>query len=353
MRIRSVRALVALAILAILAAGGAWYLRTQLDNPYPNGGVANPVLVDIPRGRGTREIVRLLRQKNLIASENVALVYLVVSGDRGKLQAGEYLFDRPMAVPEVVEKLVRGIVYLHKFTVPEGLTVEKTAAKWEEQGFGPAADFRRAAQDSVSLIRDLNGQAASLEGYLFPETYFFARGVTARQAVAAMVRRFRSVLAKLEQSQPVDGWPFGFKDTMVLASIVESEAALDDERPLVASVYANRLRKKMLLQCDPTVIYALEKSDQYRGTLTLTDLRFDSPYNTYRYAGLPPGPIANPGYRSFLAAVNPASTSHLYFVRTTDNRHTFSDSLADHNRAVAAYRAGLSHKKAQNAQESR
>jgi UPF0755 protein len=153
-----------------------------------------------------------------------------------------------------------------------------------------------------------------------------------------MVGRFRSVIQKLEKEVPEDHWPLDLRDTVILASIVESEAAKEEERTLVASVYLNRIGHRILLQCDPTVIYALERADQYKGRLTLADLRFPSPYNTYVNPGLPPGPIMNPGYPSLRAAIQPAATNYLYFVRTVEGRHTFSDNLAAHNRAVAAYR---------------
>jgi UPF0755 protein len=153
-----------------------------------------------------------------------------------------------------------------------------------------------------------------------------------------MIARFDQILGRLQQALPADKWPLNLRDTVILASLVESESAQADERPLVASVYLNRLNRKILLQCDPTVIYALEREDRYRGTLTLADLRFRSPYNTYVYPGLPPGPIANPGYASLLAAIQPATTKYLFFVRTVESRHTFSETLVAHNRAVAAYR---------------
>ena len=257
---------------------------------------------------------------------------------RYKLQAGEYLFDRPMTPVEVIKKIASGNVFLHKFTVPEGLTVDETAAKWEEQGFGAASDFVSAAQQEVGRIQELDPQAQSLEGYLFPETYSFPAHTTARQAVDAMVNRFKTVVARLDSDVPQKDWPLALHNAVILASLVESEAAHEEERTLVASVYWNRLKVKMLLQCDPTVIYALAQADQYKGRLTLADLKYRSPFNTYVYPGLPPGPIMNPGYASLRAAIQPAESRYLYFVRTTEGRHTFSENLAAHNRAVAAYR---------------
>ena len=153
-----------------------------------------------------------------------------------------------------------------------------------------------------------------------------------------MVNRFKTVVARMDKEVPRSQWPLPLRETVILASLVESESAHEEERPLVASVYLNRLNRKVLLQCDPTVIYALERADRYNGRLTLTDLKFPSPFNTYVHPGLPPGPIMNPGYPSLRAAIQPAETQYLFFVRTTDGYHTFSKNLAEHNRAVAAYR---------------
>ena len=321
----------------VSTAAALFYFQGQLSISYPPAAPAT--LFEIPRGIGNREIVKMLHGRNVIADENIALAYLIYSGSRGKLRAGEYMFDKPMTLPEVIDKLVKGSVYLHKFTVPEGLTIEDTARKWEEQGFGSKGDFLIAARDSVSLIQDIDGKATTLEGYLFPETYSFPTRTTSRQAIEAMIARFKSVLEKLKQETPAEGWPRSLRETVILASLVETEAAQEDERPLIASVYLNRLVRNTLLQCDPTVIYALKNAGEYKGSLTLADLKYNSPYNTYLYAGLPPGPITNPGFRSLAAAVKPGNTRYLFFVRTTAGRHTFSETLAAHNRAVQKYRA--------------
>ncbi|HEX5000275.1 MAG TPA: endolytic transglycosylase MltG [Terriglobia bacterium] len=325
------------AVCLVVACGALGYLATRLSKPYPE--TASNVIVDIPRGSGAREVIRTLGERHVIENEWAALAYLVFSGTRGDLKAGEYLFDRPMTIPEVIEKVVNGRVYLHRFTVPEGLTVGATAAKWEEQGFGPAADFLQAADKAAPLIRDLDPAARNVEGYLFPETYFFPKGASPESAVAAMVGRFRSVIAKLKGTAQGAAWPLGLHETVILASMVETEAAAAEERALVSSVYLNRLRKRILLQCDPTVIYALERDKRYQGRLTRADLKYESPYNTYVHHGLPPTPITNPGFASLHAAAYPAATSYIYFVRGAGGRHVFSETLAAHNRAVAAYRA--------------
>ncbi len=312
------------------------YCEQQLQIPYPPSPA--PTIVEIPRGAGGREVVRLLHDRNIIQNEYIALGYLIVSGTRTRLRAGEYMFDKSMTIPEVVNKLVNDSVYLHRFTVPEGLTISGVAERWEEQGFGRAEDFTKAAADSVSLIRDLDQESASLEGYLFPETYSFPSRTTARQAITTMVSHFRAVVTRLQQTNPPERWPLNLRQTVILASLIETEAAHDNERPIIGGVYLNRLTRHILLQCDPTVIYGLEQMNQYRGSLTLQDLRSESPYNTYLHPGLPPGPITNPGRSSLEAAVNPTPSDLLFFVRTSEGRHTFSDSLEAHNRAVSKYR---------------
>ncbi|HEY2382092.1 MAG TPA: endolytic transglycosylase MltG [Terriglobia bacterium] len=327
-----------LIVFAVLLAGAAGLVLYVHHEWHTTGSSAEGGTVEIPHGLRTREIVGLLHDKKVIRSADSALLYIFYSGARHKLQAGEYAFDHPMTIPEVIGKLASGAVVLHKFTVPEGLTTEVIAQKWQEQGFGAAEEFSDAAAAATDLVHRFDQRAASVEGYLFPETYSFRKHTTARQAVETMIARFQQIEGKLQQTVPSDKWPLNLHDTVILASLVETEAAVPDERPMVASVYLNRLNRHILLQCDPTVIYALERSSKYRGTLTLADLQFNSPYNTYVKPGLPPGPIANPGYASLLAAIQPATTNYLFFVRTVESRHTFSENLAAHNRAVAAYR---------------
>lgn len=326
---------VLLVIAILVAAGGAFYARQAWSRP---GSPAEGGLVDIPHGIGARGIVGLLAEKKVIANREAALAYILFKGKRHKLQAGEYQFDRPMTIPEVIDKIASGSVFLHKFTVQEGLTLAVIAQKWHEQGFGTADDFLKAAEGSLDAVRRFDDKATTVEGYLFPETYSFPSRTPATKVVATMIARFDQVAGRLKQQVPMENWPLNLRDTVILASLVETEAAVADERPLVASVYLNRLNRGILLQCDPTVIYALARENRYEGRLTLADLQFRSPYNTYVSAGLPPGPIANPGYASMLAAVQPATTNYLYFVRTVDSRHTFSETLQAHNRAVAEYR---------------
>src|SRR5262245_13346261 len=213
------------------------------------GTPAEGGMVEIPHGLGAREVIGLLQQKKVITDRYSALAYIFYSGTRHKLQAGEYLFDHPMTIPEVVAKIASGAVLLHKFTVPEGLTVAAIAQKWQEQGFGSAEEFSKAAADSIDLIRGFDEKAASVEGYLFPETYSFRRHTTARQAVEAMVGQFSQAAERLQRTVPPENWPLNLHDTVILASLIESEAAQAEERSLIASVFLNRLKRRVLLQC--------------------------------------------------------------------------------------------------------
>ena len=257
---------------------------------------------------------------------------LYVSGKGRRLQAGEYRFDRAMTPIEVIDKLARGDVYVINITFPEGLTVAEMGKIFETHRLGSASAFVAAAHDP-SAIKALDPAARDLEGYLFPETYLLPRRADASTLVTLMTGRFAHVFTtQLRQAAEANG--LTVRQAVTLASIVEKEAARPEERPLVAAVYANRLRIGMALQCDPTVIYALERVGKYTGNLRREDLAFDSPYNTYRYPGLPPGPIASPGLASLEAAVHPAQVDFLYFVSRNDGSHEFARTLEEHNRNV-------------------
>jgi len=217
-------------------------------------------------------------------------------------------------------------------TFREGLTVREMAAVFESAGFGSAADFI-AASRNAALIKDLDPEARDLEGYLFPDTYTLPRSATAVQLIERMVNRFqKAATPELRQAATARG--LTLRQLVTLASLVEKETAKPDERPVVSGVYTNRLKIGMGLQCDPTVIYALMLAGRYDGNIRKGDLQIDSPYNTYRYAGLPPGPIAAPGEASLHAAANPADVPYLYFVSRNDGSHVFSTTLDEHNRNV-------------------
>ena len=322
-----------LVIAIVAAAGGAW-IATTVRSPY-RGYADAEQFVDIPRGSSTGAIARRLREAGVIRNELGFRIAVHAQNAGGRLQAGEYRFDRPMSAAEVVDKIRRGDVHLITITFREGLTIRQMAQLFESKGFGAAADFVKAAGDPTR-IRTIDPEARDLEGYLFPDTYSLPRRTTGEQLVAKMVSGFdRALTPEIRQQAAARG--LSVRQLVTLASLVEKETGKAEERPTVAAVYTNRLRIGMGLQCDPTVIYALERAGLYDGDLTREDLRFDSPYNTYRYAGLPPGPIASPGQASLAAAANPADVPYLYFVSRNDGSHAFSTTLDEHNRYVRQY----------------
>ena len=257
------------------------------------------------------------------------------SGSDRHLQAGEYRFDQPLTAIEVVDKLVRGEVHLRPITFPEGLTIAEMARIFEAEGFGSAASFIEAS-DRSALIAALDPDAPDLEGYLFPDTYALPRDATADDLVRIMVEGFERAFDEDLRRRAAER-ELSTREMVTLASIIQVETAKLEERGLVSAVYTNRLRIGMALQCDPTVIYALRLAGLYDGNLTREDLDFDSPYNTYRHAGLPPGPIAAPGRELIYAALHPADVGYLYFVSRNDGSHVFANSLREHNRNVQEY----------------
>ena len=286
-------------------------------------------------GWSTRHIAETLQREGIIRSATAFLIVHYTRG-QGNLKAGEYKFEVPANALEVRERLLRGDVFARTVAVPEGYNLYDIAAVVEQAGLGPARDFVAVAKNDLSLLRDIDPQARSLEGYLFPDTYQFTRIDTMHDIAAAMVHRFRQAAQKIGLAGRPD-----IHRIVTMASIVEKETAVPDERPVVASVYFNRLDKEMVLAADPTVIYAALLTGRYRGTIYQSDLQFDSPYNTYKYPGLPPGPIANPGSASLQAAMHPAHSDFLYFVSDNKGHHRFSRSLEEHARNVAAYRKAV------------
>jgi len=327
-----------LLVVVVLVAGGAaafvFYMVNRIQQPYK--GFSDPErFVEIPSGTGAVEIRRRLVEAGVVSDELSFRAALMWTGQSRALKAGEYRFDRPMSVVDVVEKLARGDVYGHPITFPEGLTIREMAEIVEARGFGKADEFIKAAHDG-SLVNDLDPAAKDLEGYLFPETYTLPRGTPVATLVSLMVQRFRDTYTALEakRSGKVD---LSTRQIVTLASLVEKETGKAEERPLVAAVYRNRLDKNMAMQADPTVVYALVKAGTYDGNIRKRDLSFDSPYNTYKYAGLPPGPIASPGRAALEAALAPADVEYLYFVSRNDGSHAFAETLAKHNANVQEY----------------
>ncbi len=318
-----------LAVLAavLLLAVVAWCLLRP--------GPARTVVVTVPRGEGAAAVVRRLAHAGLVPSAAVGRVWLAVAARGRQPQWGTYRFPPGTTPAAALERVLAGRVELIRVTVPEGLTAEETAARMVAAGIGTAEGWRAAVADP-SPVRALAPEARSLEGFLFPDTYRLHPATSARAAVRAMVRRFLEVWSEeTAGGGPAWGTPY---QAVTLASMVQAESAVPEELPRIAGVFLNRLRRGMLLQCDPTVVYALKLRGAWRGRLLRADLALDDPYNTYRYPGLPPGPIDSPGRLALRAAIRPAATDDLYFVARPEGGHAFSRTLKEHLRAVARLR---------------
>ena len=286
-------------------------------------------------GYSTRRIAGELQSAGVIRSADAFVLWHYLH-HRRSLQAGEYQFETAADTRRIFDRLVHGDVYYREVVVPEGFTIFDIAQAVENAGLGSGQEFLKAATADTSLISDLDAHAKSLEGYLFPATYEFTRTQSADDMVASMVREFRRVAHEIELTGGGEGNKA--QQVVTMASIIEKETAVAEERPLVASVYYNRMGKKMAMQADPSVIYAEMLQGSYQGALHHADLQADSPYNTYRHTGLPPGPIGNPGKSSLEAAMHPAETDYFYFVSDGNGHHRFARDLEEHNQNVAAYR---------------
>lgn len=311
-----------------LGGGAVWWAWTSLERPF--GEPQRVVDLTVPSGERASRILQRLEQEGVLASATLARLYLVQVLDDPPLKAGEYRFVLPLDTTQVLDKLVRGEVRTLKVTLIEGLTLEESATALADAGFGDRQRFVDV-MSRPDLIAELDPEATDLEGYLFPDTYAFARGTTEEAIVRTLVETFRRRLAEVRSG--LEG-EVEVRALVTLASIVEKEALLDEERPLIAGVYRNRLRRGMALGADPTIIYALKRSGEWDGNLRRPDLKLDSPFNTYVYPGLPPGPICSPGFASLRAAADPAEVPYLYFVSRNDGSHVFSSTLSEHNRNV-------------------
>ena len=316
-------------MMLVFAVAG-WLASVLVTPKSPDG----QKFVMLRPGYSTRRIARELKAAGVIRSFDAFVLWHALHR-RPSLKAGEYMFERNASIVDVHNRLARGDVYVHTVVIPEGFNMFDIAAAIEAAGLGPAQAFLKVATSDTALIADLAPQATSLEGYLFPNTYNFTRTQSMHDLAAEMVKQFRLRAGELGLSQDV-------QKTVTLASVVEKETALEDERPEVASVYSNRLASRIPLQADPSVIYAELLKGTYGGALHHDDMQFDSLYNTYRHPGLPPGPIANPGKSSLAAAMHPAETRYFYFVSDGNGHHRFSSTLEEHNRNVAALRRTVS-----------
>lgn len=336
-------------ILIAALASAAWFAWAVLIPVEPSG----QTFVMLHPGSSPRRIASELKSSGIIRSERAFILWHYLHRGRS-LKAGEYRFDESRNLIDVHNRLARGDVYFRTVVVPEGFTMFDIARAIETAGLGPAEDFLKVAHSDTVLIADLAPGAPSLEGYLFPDTYEFSRMQTMQDIAAAMVKQFRQVAHQIglihvasaaAGSTPVSSETAqigaDLERTVIMASIVEKETAVAEERPLVASVYYNRLQKQIALDADPSIIYAELLAGTYTGALHHDDMRFNSRYNTYRFPGLPPGPIANPGKSALEAAMRPAQSDYYYFVADAAGHHRFARTIEEHNTNVAAYRRAM------------
>lgn len=310
----------------------AWFFfeftRTPKSSP-------ERITVELQKGASVNRIAQELKTSKIIRKKWVFLLGYHLFFSPKSLKAGEYRFTVPLPVKSVLQVLTVGMVYLHPITVPEGLTRTEIAGLLQSEYEFDKEAFLSVSSDT-QLIFSLDKKAEDLEGYLFPETYSFPKGTSEEKIVSAMVSHFKEVFnGKWENQAKKLG--MSIREVVTLASLIEKETSILEEKSLVSAVFHNRLRKGMKLDCDPTIIYALKLEGRFKGRLHTKDMKLASPYNTYLHAGLPPGPIANPGRDSLEAALFPARKGYLYFVSKNDGSHQFSESFREHQRAVFKY----------------
>ena len=328
---KAVRIALLLAI-AVLLAVAIWFSR-QYRQLRP--GLPAEALFEVRKGQTVTGIAEELRLKGLIRSTTAFRLAHRLYHHSQSLKAGEYSFPGMVAMRDILDALTKGRTYLHPVTIREGLTGEETGREFERLGLVPFSEFMAAFSDP-ELFASWDPEGRNAEGYLFPETYHFSRLTPGREVVERMVGQFQSVFTDDWRQRSLE-LGMSVREATILASLIEKETSREEEMKLVSSVFHNRLRIGMKLDCDPTIIYALKLAGEYEGRLRSRDLRLDSPYNTYRRAGLPPGPICNPGRASLEAVLYPASEEYLYFVSRNDGTHQFSRTYREHQLAVLKY----------------
>jgi UPF0755 protein len=321
-------------VLCLAGAGVGYYGYQQATEPY-KAYTGNEIFFTVRTGQPSASIARALESEGITRDHRLFVAALWFKGAAGRLQAGEYRFEKPLSTVEVIDQLVAGDIHYVSVTIPEGLTCAETAEHLSERGLGDAGALQ-AAFSRAELVASLDPEAFDLEGYLFPETYQFPRNPPPDDVARTLVSGFTTVFDE-ERRALANALQMTARQVVTLASIVEKETGLPEERPLIASVFWNRLNRRMPLQSDPTIIYGLKREGRYDGNLRRTDLEWDSPYNTYRVAGLPPGPIASPGQAAIDAVLSPPETKYLYFVSKNDGSHHFSATLREHTNAVRQY----------------
>lgn len=311
--------------------GGVFYYKAT--HPFVEENNRTPVSVEITPGMTLNKISTLLEERDLIGNSLVFQLLAYLQEKQGQIQIGEYELSSSMTPMDILGVVTSGKTILHTITIPEGYRITEIAALLETKGLVNAEKFIQETKNE-ELIQYAGISGNSLEGYLFPETYNFSKNTSERKIIQRLLDIYHEKIQQHELKKRAQAINLSFHEVMTLASLIEKETGVDEERKLISSVFHNRLRKKMLLQTDPTVIYAMADFD---GNIRKKDLQVDSPYNTYRYKGLPPGPIASPGIKSIIAALEPNESDYLYFVSKKDGSHQFSSNLMDHNRAVRKY----------------
>ncbi|PID55862.1 aminodeoxychorismate lyase [candidate division KSB3 bacterium] len=327
------RIFITLLLLALLGMAGyvAWQVYQFLTVPPDNRAEERIVLIE--PGTSLRRTAEILQAASVLRDKNLFMILAHFYRDGKSIKAGEYQFTTSMRPVEVLEKLQDGKVFVRSFTIPEGYTCRQIAEQLAEQGFGSKDRYLALAFDK-NFAAELGIEAETLEGYLFPDTYHVVRGMDEKAVLQKMVQELLQKIVTADLRREMDARGRTLHETLTLASIIEKEARVAEERELISAVYTNRLRIGMKLDSDPTVIYGLKNFD---GNLTKADLKKETPYNTYRRRGLPPGPIANPGKASILAALRPADVKYLYFVARNDGTHKFSTRYNEHLRAVREF----------------
>jgi len=306
-----------------------WYFLIS-----PAGIDKKETIFIVKKGSGLRTVANELRRKRLIKSKDLFILCAILKGGTKDIQAGEYSLNQSMSPVRIFNILSTGAIKTYTLTIPEGLTAEQIADLLAKKNLAHISEFISLVMDKT-LAASYHIDGTNLEGYLFPDTYVINRDTGPRELINLMINRFQKIFTELIKDQEsTTGRLLPAKDIVTLASIVEKEGGLAEEKPIIASVFLNRLKKRMRLESDPTVIYGLKNFD---GNLKKKDLRTPGHYNTYLNYGLPPGPIANPGRESLMAVVHPAETDYLYFVAKNDGSHHFSASLSEHNKAVYRY----------------
>lgn len=294
---------------------------------------SQPQVFDIQPGMTLKQVAVALSHQGLIRSASAFQAIAYIQSKQNQVMVGEFSLSPSMLPSEIIDRITSGKTVLHPVTIPEGYRITEIATLLNAEGLANPENFIRQTRDK-NIIRSLGIPTDSLEGYLFPETYHFSKFTPEEKIVQKMVDTFQEQVSKAKLMKGAKESRLSWHEIITLASLIEKETGLDSERKMISSVFHNRLRKNMRLQTDPTVIYAIERFD---GNIRKHDLKIDSPYNTYRYKGLPPGPIASPGIKSIVAAIFPIESDNLYFVSRQNGSHHFSSTLVEHNRAVQKY----------------